>query len=111
MYAIMNTGQADPPVSRFTAARVDMHWAAKAKKTPSKTRAPAGSPHSKLSIKELEKRIARTERRIREIDESMMDPTVYTNGKKTRKLQAERESLAGELEPLEFEWSCRADDQ
>ncbi len=81
-----------------------------AQKPPSKKRSGAESPHSKLSLKELEKRIERTERRIQEIDESMMDPKVYTNGKKTKKLQTERETLAGELEPLEFEWSCRAED-
>ena len=33
-----------------------------------------------------------TRARIREIDESMMDPDVYTDGKKTRKLQTEREA-------------------
>ncbi len=79
-------------------------------KPPSKKRPDAASPHSKLSLKELEKRIERTERRIREIDDSMMNPDVYTNGKKTKKLQTDRESLSAELEPLEFEWSCRAED-
>ena len=65
---------------------------------------------SKLSLKELEQRIERTESRIREIDQMMMDPDVYTDGGRTRKLQSERASLAEELEPLEFEWSCRAED-
>ena len=65
---------------------------------------------SKLSIKELETRMEKTEARIREIDESMMDPEVYTDGKQTKKLQNERNALASELEPMEFEWSCRAED-
>lgn len=65
---------------------------------------------SKLSMKELEKRIERTESRIREIDEQMMDPEVYTDGKQSKKIQKERSTLSNELEPLEFEWSCRADD-
>ena len=65
---------------------------------------------SKLSIKELETRMEKTEARIREIDESMMDPDVYTDGKRTKKLQNERNALASELEPMEFEWSCRAED-
>jgi hypothetical protein len=65
---------------------------------------------SKLSIKELETRMEKTEARIREIDESMMDPEVYTDGKRTKKLQNERNTLASELEPMEFEWSCRAED-
>ena len=88
--------------------------AAKAKKETSKPaskkRSNAPSAHSKLSLKELEKRIEHTERRIREIDDSMMDSKVYTDGKKTRKLQQERERLSAEIEPLEFEWSCRAED-
>lgn len=68
------------------------------------------SAFSKLSIKELEKRIESTESRIRQIDELMIQPEVYTDGKKTRELQTERRSLAEDLEPMEFEWSCRADD-
>ena len=39
-----------------------------------------------------------------------MDAKVYTDGNKTRKLQKERERLSAEIEPLEFEWSCRAED-
>ena len=65
---------------------------------------------SKLSIKELENRMEKSEARIREIDESMMDPAVYTDGKRAKKLQNERARLSAELEPMEFEWSCRADD-
>jgi hypothetical protein len=38
-----------------------------------------------------------------------MDPDVYTDGKKTRRLQTERAEVAAKLEPLEFEWSSRAD--
>jgi hypothetical protein len=40
----------------------------------------------------------------------MMDPEVYTNGKKSKKLQAERTTLSEELEPLEFEWARRAEE-
>ncbi len=65
---------------------------------------------SKLSLKELEKRIEATESRIREIDESMMDPKIYTDGGRTKELQAERNDLSELLEPLEFEWSCRAEE-
>ncbi|MEE2895942.1 MAG: ABC-F family ATP-binding cassette domain-containing protein [Planctomycetota bacterium] len=65
---------------------------------------------SKLSLKELEKRIEATESRIREIDESMMDPKIYTDGGRTKELQAERKDLSELLEPLEFEWSCRAEE-
>lgn len=63
---------------------------------------------SKISTSKIEVRIEEIEGRIREIDATMMDPDVYTDGKKTRKLQSERTRLAEELEPLEFEWSTRA---
>ena len=70
----------------------------------------SGTDFSKLSMKDLEKRIERNEARIREIDESMMDPAIYTDGRRTKELDAERRRLSDELEPLEFEWSCRAED-
>ena len=71
---------------------------------------PKSDSFSKLSLKELEKRIEATESRIREIDESMMDPKIYTDGGRTKELQAERNDLSDLLEPLEFEWSCRAEE-
>ena len=63
---------------------------------------------AKLSTSKIESRIEEIETRIREIDETLMDPDAYRDGKRMRRLQAERTKLAGELEPLEFEWSTRA---
>jgi len=39
----------------------------------------------------------------------MVDPDVYTDGPRCRDLQAEREQVRLELEPLEMEWSRRAE--
>ena len=75
-----------------------------------KPRKNATSKLAKLSTKDLESRIERCESRIREIDESMMDPDVYTDGKKSKRLQTERAEITAKLEPLEFEWSSRAED-
>ena len=63
---------------------------------------------AKLSTSKIESRIEEIETRIREIDETLMDPEAYRDGKRMRRLQTERTNLAGELEPLEFEWSTRA---
>ena len=44
-----------------------------------------------------------------EIDESLLDPKVYTDPKRSKQLTQERERLQQELEPLEFEWARRAE--
>ena len=69
-----------------------------------------GGSLGKLSMARLEQRIEEIERRIGEIDTQMVDPDVYTDGKKTRALQSERTALTEELEPLEFEWARRAEE-
>ena len=61
-----------------------------------------------MSVEQLEARITEIERRTREIDESLLDPKVYADAKRSQQLTRERERLQQELEPLEFEWSRRA---
>ncbi len=78
------------------------------KKPAEKTNAAVGAL-SKLSMAKLESRIEEVENRIRAIDESLMDGRIHTDGRKTKKLSEERAKLTGELEPLEFEWSRRAE--
>ena len=65
---------------------------------------------STLPIRELERRIEAVEKRIREIDEQLMDPAVHADGRRSRELATSRDTASAELEPLEFEWSRRADD-
>lgn len=59
-------------------------------------------------MEQLESRIEELENRIRAIDAQLLDPDVYTDGRKCRALQSQRDELASQLEPLEFEWSRRA---
>ncbi len=66
------------------------------------------SPAAKLSQKRLEARIAEIEERLTEIDFSMNDPSVYTDGDKMKSLQDERAALRDQLEPLETEWLTRS---
>ncbi|MCA9283567.1 MAG: ABC-F family ATP-binding cassette domain-containing protein [Phycisphaerales bacterium] len=66
-------------------------------------------PLAQLSLQQLEQRIEKGQARIQAIDREMVDPKVYSDGRKVGKLQAERDKLMGELEPLEFEWARRAD--
>jgi len=81
--------------------------------TAKKNESPKKTPGSldKLSTKKLEQRIETIELRIAEIDQAMMDPDVYSNGKKSKTLQKERTALGEELEPLEFEWARRAEEE
>ncbi len=58
----------------------------------------------------LESRIEQIEQRIKEIHAEMMLPEVWKDPAKCEKLGKERSTLAGELEPLEFEWSRRAEE-
>jgi ATP-binding cassette subfamily F protein 3 len=84
---------------------------------PKRTPAPApmqrraearADPLARLSLESLEQRIETIQVRMAEIDQSMLDPEAYSDGRRCRGLQEERQRLAGELMPLEFEWSRRA---
>jgi ATP-binding cassette subfamily F protein 3 len=66
---------------------------------------------ARMSLGKLETEIETIETRIREIDRMMVDPNVYTDGKRVKALQFERATLHKKLEPLEFEWAARADDE
>jgi len=66
---------------------------------------------SALSMAKLEAKIEELQSRMREIDALMVRPDVYTDGRRCRELQQERDRLAAGLEPLEFEWSRRADEE
>jgi ATP-binding cassette subfamily F protein 3 len=88
--------------------------AAKAVAAPAGAK-PAGAPSGgrkggdrpAMTVEQIEARITEIERRTREIDESLLDPKVYADAKRSKQLAQERERLQQELEPLEFEWSRR----
>jgi ATP-binding cassette subfamily F protein 3 len=67
------------------------------------------NPLAKLKLYELEERIEQIEQRVREIDEELVDPAVYSDGAKCKALSEQREALTAELEPLELEWASRAE--
>jgi len=74
-----------------------------------KRRGPAADDLEALPMRDLERRIEAAEQRIREIDDELMRPAVHADGRRTRELSAARDAATAELEPLEFEWSRRAD--
>lgn len=69
-----------------------------------------GNPLERLQTAELEKRIEQIESRIRAIDASLNDPDVWRDPAKCAKLGDERTKLMEQLEPLEFEWTRRAEE-
>ena len=82
---------------------------ASASKPASSSKGGKPSAAQKMTTDAIEARITAIETRTREIDESLMDPKVYADAARSQKLAQERERLQQELEPLEFEWSRRAE--
>jgi ATPase subunit of ABC transporter with duplicated ATPase domains len=91
-----------------------------AREAPSSTKAPASAkaapapkskpgPLSRLTLEELESRIERCESEIKRIDAALLEAGNWADQAKSRKLASDRERFAGELQPLEFEWSRRAE--
>ncbi|HVZ93629.1 MAG TPA: ABC-F family ATP-binding cassette domain-containing protein [Phycisphaerales bacterium] len=80
------------------------------KQAAAKAKGPSVDGLSKLKTNQLEERIVKLEKRIKEIDASLTDPDVWRDAKKSKQLGDERAKLAGELEPLEFEWARRAEE-
>jgi ATP-binding cassette subfamily F protein 3 len=64
----------------------------------------------RLTTDQLEDRIEKVETRMREIDALLNDPDVWRDHARATKLGDERAQLAEQLEPLEFEWARRAED-
>ena len=73
------------------------------------TQAKKSNPLARVSTQELEKRIETMQARIKQIDVDMGTPEVWRNPAKCHTLGEERARLAGQLEPLEFEWMGRAE--
>ena len=79
--------------------------------TNTKGRKPKKSPLERMETDQLEEKIEIFERRRDEIDQELADPDTWNNRKKSSRLESERKKIQEELEPLEFEWSRRADEQ
>ncbi|GJQ28557.1 MAG: ABC transporter [Phycisphaerae bacterium] len=75
----------------------------------SAARPASGDKYARMKTEQLERRIEEIETRLREIDASLSDPAVWRDHARSQVLGAERARLEAEKEPLEFEWSRRAD--
>lgn len=63
----------------------------------------------RMSMEQLEQKIEQIEQGIAQADAQMNDPDVWRDAKKMDRISADRQKLTEELEPLEFEWSRRAE--
>lgn len=75
----------------------------------SASKSPSAGALARLTTEQLEQRIEKVESRLKEIDDSLQDPDVWRDQKRSNQLSGERARLAEELEPLEFEWARRAE--
>ncbi len=64
----------------------------------------------RLSLKDLERKIEQAEAKLREIDESLGEPDIWKDHQACERLQNERTKIRADLEPIEFEWSRRAEE-
>ncbi len=80
------------------------------KKVQAKQTGPSTNALARLRTEQLEEKIEKLQRRIREVDEQLADPGVWRDDKKSRKFGDERKQLVAELEPMEFEWARRAEE-
>ncbi len=78
-------------------------------KAVQRSRAAAGDKLAKLKTDQIENRIEELERRVGEIDALLADPDVWRDHAKAARLGDERRRIIEEKEPLEFEWSRRAE--
>ena len=80
-------------------------------KPKTKGKQPKKSAVERMETTQLEEKIEVCERRRDEIDRDLADPETWNNRKKASRLESERKKIQEELEPLEFEWSRRADEK
>ncbi|HRJ50495.1 MAG TPA: ATP-binding cassette domain-containing protein, partial [Phycisphaerales bacterium] len=79
------------------------------KATPDAPRRGIGK-YERMKTDQIERRIEEIEKRLREVDGQLVSAEAWSNPALARRLGDERAALAAELEPLEFEWSRRADE-
>ncbi len=83
--------------------------AASAPKQPGSGGRGARSSLERMTTEQIEAKIETLESKVREIDAKLADPDVWRDSAKSAKLGDERTKVLAELEPLEFEWSRRAE--
>jgi ATP-binding cassette subfamily F protein 3 len=70
---------------------------------------PRKDPLARLTTGELEEKIEALSEEIKTLDVELADPDAWSDHARSTKLQARRKTLQDEMEPLEFEWSRRAE--
>jgi ATP-binding cassette subfamily F protein 3 len=66
------------------------------------------SPHSHLSLEQLESKVMDLEEQLANVDLALGEPEVWSDSEKLKSLQDERTSIEEELGPLSQEWERRA---
>ena len=64
---------------------------------------------ARMTTEQIEARIEQLQGHIRTLDEALADPAVWRDAVKSNQISDARAKLVAELEPLEFEWSRRAE--
>ncbi|HYF13641.1 MAG TPA: ABC-F family ATP-binding cassette domain-containing protein [Phycisphaerales bacterium] len=64
---------------------------------------------ARMTTEQIEARIEQLQEHIRTLDEALADPAVWRDAVKSNQISDARAKLVAELEPLEFEWSRRAE--
>lgn len=82
----------------------------KAESAPPKPKQPSVNALARLTMEQVEARIEEIQGKLKLVDEALADPDVWDQPEKLRTLEGFRSKLLGELEPLEFEWSRRAEE-
>ena len=72
---------------------------------------PSSNALARLKTEQLEQKIEKIASRMKQIDAEMGDPGVWRDQRKAQSLGDERKRLAAEMEPLEFEWARRAEEE
>jgi ATP-binding cassette subfamily F protein 3 len=83
---------------------------AEAAEAPARRRRRESGGDGGVSLSKLERQIEALEHEIRQIDQQLLDPDVYTDKARCTALLEERAGLAARLQPLEAEWARRADE-
>ena len=103
--------EAEAKARREQAERARQEAADRKKKQVAKTSGPSTNALARMKTEQIEEKIEKIENRIRAIDAELNDPATWRDQAKGNRLGEERQKLAGELEPLEFEWARRAEEE
>ncbi len=68
---------------------------------------PSANSLARMKTEQIEEKIAKIEKRVKEIDALCADPALWRDSKRSAALGEERKKLMEDLEPLEFEWTQR----